>query len=187
MPLKELRTICKYKGYTINVYDQMEPRNPREDCNLGNMICFHGRCSYGDRHKFSVEDCKRMEKSKDFISLPIYLYDHSGQTVRTTPFSCPWDSGQLGIITISKEDARKEYGKLTKKTMETILSVLKAEVEEYDAYLRGDCIGFEIINDKNGCAVESCWEMFGTEEDDAIEEAKSSIDGMIEYNKVKLK
>lgn len=62
--------------------------------------------------------------------LPIYMYDHSGLTISTGPFSCPWDSGQVGIIYIEKStcekiginfDHAKEY--------------LKGDIEELDNYL----------------------------------------------------
>jgi hypothetical protein len=32
------------------------------------------------------------------VVLPLYLYDHSGLTISTSPFSCRWDSGQVGYI-----------------------------------------------------------------------------------------
>ena len=48
--------------------------------------------------------------SQKFLMLPLYLYDHSGITMNTTGFSCPWDSGQVGWIYASKEDALREFG-----------------------------------------------------------------------------
>lgn len=44
------------------------------------------------------------------IILPLYLYDHSGITMRTSKFSCPWDSGQVGWIYATKDTLRKETG-----------------------------------------------------------------------------
>ena len=43
------------------------------------------------------------------VMLPLSLFDHSGITMNTTGFSCPWDSGQVGWIYISYEKIRKEY------------------------------------------------------------------------------
>ena len=43
--------------------------------------------------------------SQKYLMLPLYLYDHSGITMNTTGFSCPWDSGQVGWIYAFKEDA----------------------------------------------------------------------------------
>ena len=48
--------------------------------------------------------------SQKYLMLPLYLYDHSGITMNTTGFSCPWDSGQVGWIYASKEDALREFG-----------------------------------------------------------------------------
>lgn len=35
--------------------------------------------------------------------LPLFLYDHSGITMSTGPFHCPWDSGQVGFIYMTYE------------------------------------------------------------------------------------
>jgi hypothetical protein len=43
------------------------------------------------------------------VILPLYLYDHSGITMSCGPFSCPWDSGQVGIIKCSLADAQANW------------------------------------------------------------------------------
>lgn len=45
-----------------------------------------------------------------YVILPLYLYDHSGITISTGPFSCPWDSGQVGWIYAPKDTFRKATG-----------------------------------------------------------------------------
>jgi len=45
-----------------------------------------------------------------YIILPLFLYDHSGITMSTGPFSCPWDSGQVGWIYASKQKFIDETG-----------------------------------------------------------------------------
>ena len=45
-----------------------------------------------------------------YVILPLYLYDHSGITISTGPFSCPWDSGQVGWIYAPKDTFRKVTG-----------------------------------------------------------------------------
>ena len=45
---------------------------------------------------------------ENLVYLPVYLYDHSGLVLQTTPFSCPWDSGHVGIIYTTLEECRKE-------------------------------------------------------------------------------
>ena len=101
---------------------------------------------------------------KYFVILPLYLFDHSGITMRCRPFSCPWDSGQVGYLVCSLEDARKNFMldqgadwntcvpwdstggevKTTKSLREATVAVLEAEVELYDQYLRGDVFGFVV-------------------------------------------
>lgn len=170
-----------YKGYTINILQDENPESPREFDNLGKMLCFHKRYDLGDKHSFTLKDVKRIEanKRKLYIVLPLYLYDHSGITIDTSPFSCPWDSGQVGIIYVSKEEVRKEYGwkKITKKREEQIISYLKGEVKTYDNYLTGEVYGYEV--EENG---DSCFGFYGSnfESNGLLYYAKNSIDCSIE-------
>ena len=46
----------------------------------------------------------------EVVALPLYLYDHSGITMNTSGFSCPWDSGQVGWIYCTKKRFREETG-----------------------------------------------------------------------------
>lgn len=77
-----------------------------------------------------------------YVALPLYLYDHSGITISTTPFSDQWDSGQVGFIYADKAKARETCGR--DLTDEEIADVLRAEVTTYDQYLTGDIYRFEI-------------------------------------------
>jgi hypothetical protein len=81
-----------------------------------------------------------------FISLPTFLYDHSGLRMSTGRFSCPWDSGQVGFIYVSREKVREEYGwkVITKKREEKIRGYLRDEVKVYDQYLTGDVYGYTV-------------------------------------------
>lgn len=94
---------------------------------------------------------------KHYIMLPLYLYDHSGITMSTGPFSCPWDSGQIGYIYITKEKARKEYSwkYMTKSRIAKIREYLTGEVETYDQYLTGDVYGYRISNEDDD-HIDSC-------------------------------
>lgn len=120
--------------------------NPREDDNLGTMVCFHGRYALGDRgHGLTVEAAKMAEAKSEIdgtavLLLPLYLYDHSGITMSVKPFSCPFDSGKVGFIYATYNQIRKEYGvkRISKKVLEQARLRLIAEVEEYDRYLCGE-------------------------------------------------
>jgi hypothetical protein len=166
-----------YNGHTIDIQQDADPVSPREDDNLGTMICFHRRYALGDKHNMSYEDAIKLEKSEDVISLPLYLYDHSGITMNTTGFSCPWDSGKVGFIYVTLEKVRQEYGKkrITRQFRQKVMEYLKGEVESYDQYLRGDIYGY--IVDKDEKDEESCWGFYG--EEAALEEAKTVVNCIV--------
>ena len=95
---------------------------------------------------------------KDCIIIPLYLYDHSGITIKASPFSCPWDSGQVGYIYATPEMIRKEYGKLNKATREQARNRMLAEVEEYDTYLTGD-VHCMVVETHRYCEECETWKM----------------------------
>jgi hypothetical protein len=180
----------KYKDYKIQVFIDEDPPNPRKEFdNFGHMICFHRRYDLGDKHNLSVEEAKELSKRKDVISLPLFLYDHSGITMKTSPFSCPWDSGQVGFIYVTKEEIRKEFGVklVTQKTKERVVSILRSEVEEYDQYLTGNVYGYTIV-DPYGEEKDSCWGFFGNYNEKfnefLITDCKQMIDYYVSENQV---
>ncbi|WP_044649051.1 hypothetical protein [Paenibacillus terrae] len=168
-------------------YD-VDPRSPREDDNLGSMICWHGRYNLGDKHKFEdgnvfflklLKDVDRSEKTLDrmksrdelfeflethYVILPVYLYDHGSLTIQTTAFSCPWDSGQVGWIFVSHKKVRKVYGvkRVNKALRLKVLNSLKSEVETYNHFLNGDVYGF-VLKNLDGQKIESCWGLYGSD------------------------
>lgn len=99
-----------------------------------------------------------------YIVLPLYLYDHSGITISTGPFSCPWDSGQVGWIYVSIEQVKKEFGwkRLTRDRRQQIVQILEKEVEEYDQYLTGQVFEY-VLEGNSEEIVDSCGGFFGEE------------------------
>lgn len=128
---------------------------------------YHGRGGYYE----AVDNAILEVIERKHVILPLYLYDHSGITMNTTGFSCPWDSGQVGWIYASKDDILKEYGgkNLTQEKREKAETLLRGEVEYYDHYIRGDCYGFQLYKDDE--ELDSCWGFIGdpTDLQDAIE------------------
>ena len=156
------------------------PESPRDWDNFGTMICFHGRYVLGDKdHGFRDSDYNGWDelhgalKKQYAVILPVYMYDHSGLTVRTTPFSCPWDSGQIGFIAVTREKILAEYGgkHLTKNLVTAAEQLLKSEVHAYDQYLSGDVWGY--IIEEDGEFLDSCYGFFG--EDYCEAEAKEAL------------
>lgn len=147
----------------LEIHSDEDAENPRSFENTGTMVCFHKRYSLGDRHNLSSDEALRLSKKKGYTSLPLYLYDHSGLTISTTPFSCPWDSGLLGFIWVKNKDACSKHGwaKLTRTRREEIIKTLEAEVRLYDTYLRGDTFRFDTYED--GVLKDSCGGFYGTD------------------------
>ena len=172
----------EYKHHTIHIYYDSEPTSPREWDNLGTMTCFHNRYDLGDEHLMSVAVLQELVEEPDVIALPLYLYDHSGISMRTNrsyPFNCPWDSGQVGFIWVRKQDVRREYSvkRISQKTYDRALSVLETEVEIYDQYLTGQVFGFAIENEA-GEHLDSYWGYYGDPDESIVPEAMSIIDSI---------
>ncbi len=149
--------------YTVKVVQDDDYENPRTEWdNLGTMACFHRNYDLGDKHNYSVDEIRGIVEDNNYISLPLFLYDHSGITMSTSAFSCEWDSGQVGIIFISKEDIRKEYNvkRISKKLQNNVIKYLIGEVELYDNYLTGEVYDF-IVEDETGNCIDSCCGFFG--------------------------
>lgn len=210
-----------YKGYRIVLHADSDPENPRNGMdNLGTMVCFHRRYNLGDEHNYSnpmdllvtlgvdeeelgvnpTDDLGDGSKLR-IVWEPLYLYDHSGITMKTTPFSCPWDSGQVGIIYVTyariaqEENVPEAERSAWVPTAEQIAlyeTILKGEVEVYDTYIRGEVLGYQVYSKKDDPDLEgydltedddeywcdededSCWGFYG--KDAAMEAAKEHID-----------
>lgn len=150
--------------------------DPRSWDNMGTMVCFHGRYNLGDKKTNDNDTTRKLQSlvsRKDVIALPLYMYDHSGITIATKPFHCPWDSGQIGHIYVTKERARKELcvSRLTAKQVDRVLAILQGEVDTYDMYLRGD-VYYYTVKDENGEVVDSCGGFYGK---DGIAEIRSQF------------
>jgi hypothetical protein len=172
-------------NYLIEVEQDDNTESPREWDNLGTMICFHSRYNLGDKHNFSSDEGREFLKSKEIcVSLPLYLYDHSGITMSTSPFGCRFDSSCVGFTYVTKEQVRKEYGvkRINKELIEKVTKILESEVKIYDQYLTGDVYGYRIskvteceLGHEHKEEVDSCWGFYG--EDECMTEAE----GIVEY------
>lgn len=165
----------EYKGYTIEIYHDEDASNPREHDNLGTIATWHKRHKMGDVQPSEDPPEYLASLAKGEIVLPVYMYEHSGIALSTGAFSDPWDSGQLGYIHVSRERMYKDWQttRITKKLRETVLGVLRSEIEEYGKYVNGECYGY-VLKDVDGETVDSCWGYIGYEY--VQQEAKSQAD-----------
>lgn len=169
-----------YRGYDFEVHTDEDPMDPRKDWdNLGTMTCWHRRYVLGDAQwdEEQARAVKRAEAGGGLVS-PVFIYDHSGITINTTGFSCPWDSGKVGYIYVTGKRIRQWFGwkRITEARRKRAWETLISEVNTYDQYLTGQVYGF-VIPDMD----ESCWGFYG--KDYMIEEVHSIIDHQVERDR----
>jgi hypothetical protein len=163
----------------MKVVRDEDPMSPMEWDNLGTILCMHRKYDLGDRHSLRQCDFEGWaaveqylhEELDAFEVLPIYMLDHSGITISTTPFADPWDSGQVGFIYTTA--ARIEELGCT-----DVLAELAREVSVYDQWLRGDVYGY-VIEDDHGNLIISCFGIFG--EEAAQEEGEEALRWHLEH------
>lgn len=199
--MESIETI-NYKGYSINIAYDTDAMNPRKEFdNLGTILTQHRRYRLGDEQTpelcesmaeiigLTPEQYNRLYDTQNgyntifnilltrmrgsYIVLPVYLYDHSGLTINTTGFTCPWDSGLIGIIYVSKERARAEYSvkRITRKWVNRIEDYLRGEIETYNDYLTGNVYYYTIENPV-GEEIDSCGGFYGDNHE---------VSGLLEY------
>jgi len=161
-------------GAVLKIEQDIHAESPREWVNLGTMVCWHSRYTLGDIQETRPYDEDEYdslveEYCSEGIVLNLYVYEHGGITMNTDGFSCPWDSGQIGFIFITKEKVIEEYGDYSEETRKRVEGCLKSEVKTYAQYLEGDVWGF-ILSKPVTCEhcgkvedeeIDSCWGFFG--------------------------
>jgi len=163
---------------TYKIVDDMSPQNPCQEYDmLSKFIIFHRNYDFGNCKDFKKPDdfnAFRIFHKEEVAIWPLYMYDHSGITISLSPFSCPWDSGQVGWVWVPLETIKKEYGDCPfKEVMDKVYDIVKAEVQEMDYYVSGQTYGFEIV-DEDDEVVDSCYGFYGDKY--VHEAAKEAID-----------
>jgi len=169
---------------TLKIRADHDPESPRSTWdNLGTMVCWHKQYNLGDEQPKQNPVEFYAELPKGSLVLPLYLFDHSGITMRCESFSDPWDSGQVGYIYVTPDKIREEYSckRITKKIREKVESVVRCEVKTYDNFLTNNVWGF-VFEDTEKDVDDSCWGFYGEDlKDTGIaesipEEAKPLLD-----------
>ena len=84
----EVETETLPSGFRVAVEYDSHPESPREWDNLGTVVLVD-RCRYNFGDEAADQDeLRRIGLDDELLKLPIYLYDHSGITINTTPI-CP--------------------------------------------------------------------------------------------------
>ena len=199
-----LHDTIDYKGYAIKIYYDTDYTSSRKEWdNLGVIYSSHRDCN-PDGHKideildeyynWEFSDAKSFEDYLDefYYWLPIGYYEHGGITIWAGQPSNDWDSGTFGIIVVSKEAARKEYGanRPEEEVHQSAISCLEGEIKTLDMEYRGEIYGYVIEvaerdeDDEDeetpelpDIKFDSCWGFYG---DEGIEEAVAECKGIID-------
>lgn len=143
------------KNYILEIgYDEYAD-SPREWDNLGTILGYwrntHGVVDVelnGGYGSMEEEFKDRIGDFENFITLPVYGFEHSGKAVSTVGFHCRWDSGQVGYIYISKEDAEREVLRRKDETDEDfenrIKEILNNEIENLNKWLQGEVYEYQL-------------------------------------------
>lgn len=174
-------------GLRLIIESDDNPMNPRREFdNLCRMVCRHRRYQLGDPHNWAAPaDFRRAMRGVSHLELPLYLYDHSGLAISTTPFSCPWDSGEIGWIIVERQAVLTAFYKkgLTYALKEQALDLMRAEVGVYDQCLTGDIWSIR-VQGPDDATLGSCGGLFGL--DWAINEGRTMLTACVaEWHKMK--
>lgn len=146
------------EDFAVDLASDLDPEKVERLIDRYHILSWESALTYED---VVINPCFEII-DKHVILLSLYFYDHSGITISTSPFSCSWDSGQVGWIYVTKDQIRKEYSvkRISKKLLKRVAELLAAETEEYDKYLTGQVFGF-VLEDTSGAHLDSCWGFLG--------------------------
>ena len=111
-----IKTLKNAAGDVLRVYFDIHADSPRTWDNVGQFVapdrdsCLPDEYDAGIDFNCREDDEKRLDSNPDIVAwLPVYAYDHSGIALSCTPFSCRWDSGQVGYIVVTRDQLRKSW------------------------------------------------------------------------------
>lgn len=151
-------------GLTLTIEQDNDPSNPIENSVLWKLLCWHHRYTFGHEHHYTQPSEFEEEWKGKAITMPLYLYDHSGFSLSIKQFNDPWDSMRLGYAYTTKEKLRQFFHvkRVTKKVIAQAVAVLELKIREYEDYLNGYVYSFTLV-DQQGNFVDQCGNFFGVD------------------------
>lgn len=181
-----------HAGLSVEIhYDETadSPRDRDRECLTTTFVLDHRRYTLANE----ADDISPLEyyggwdeveaairEAYDVVGLErVYGYDHGSLALSTAPFACPWDSGTLGLVFVTRESMDSGWG-AGQWTDENVAQAIKAEVQEYAAYVAGECYGY-VVKDKDDETLDSCWGYIGSKyvEEAAREAAEGERDYLV--------
>lgn len=187
---------CDVPGLEARIVYDDDPQAPEDDIVKIAYSSSHHCLGTENVSKQRLDEIRDGIREGKLVGVPVWAYVHSGATISTgkklncpcgrcasrlreNPFNCPWDSGQSGFAYMTHEDALREWGKkrLSAQQKERAIKYIDGVVDEFAAYLRGECYGIKIV-DTRGVEekeLDACWGYIGL--DYAESEAASTLKG----------
>lgn len=189
---------CDYRGYNLGDDDAPDPRDQSITCPACDGSGETER-NVTDEGDYDPETCPKCDGRGEIeldifeylkqehgatVVLPLFLLDHSGLSMRAGEAfgsfdrrnrfvgdGAGWDTSSVGVI-FDTNESREMVG----TDPEHVEEVLRAEVDEYDSYLRGE-IYWWAVEDEDGETLESCGGYLGNEGlKYALEEARATAE-----------
>ena len=168
--------------------------SPREWDNLTVIVTIkNNHHDIGDIQVNSSEELREMlEVKKALFSMPLYIYEHSGMSLKCFedkipkyPYNDQWDAGCIGMV-FTTEALLKEAG-LTTMPKKEVQEQMKTEIETYSQWCNGECYGFRLskwskcdkCNQVEDKEIDSCYGFYGCDHD-----MNGLYDAILENSKV---
>ena len=114
-----------------------------------------------------ISDALKMDLDfSECVILPLNLYDHSGLSISTTPFSCHWDSGQVGWAFMTQA----QYNELGFEGWDADKAhdIINSNINYYDNYLQGNVYGYSFFENTDEDAIDACGGFVGDHDDSGL-------------------
>ena len=186
----------EHHGLTVELHYDTEPESPREWDNAAVLECRYRGYSLGDSEptEDTLEELfERIVAEGGLAIMPLFVYEHSGMTMRAGPVletpdpaalesrdrfmgdSYGWDTSTVGFAYTTAELLEK-----VGCALERAPELVENEVEDYARYLEGDVHGYVVLA-PDGEVLGSCWGFYPEEGREPlaymIGEAKSEAEG----------
>lgn len=137
---------------------------------FGKFCSWHRRRNLGTLNRDEAIDYID-DAPEDSLKIPIFIYEHGGCILSTSPFSCPWDSGQVGLWIITSDEIIEMYGEDNESARKKAFESISNTVQYMSDIISGNVWYYE-IEGSDGDVEDSCGGFVG---DESLHDMKSHV------------
>jgi hypothetical protein len=151
----------------VKIFRQQNPVDPMSKPSPVTLELSHGRYDLGDKdantgrnESWEAVEQEIREEHQVIAMKKVYLLDHSGLRIKTSPFNNAWDSGMVGYAYVT-EESLPDYSDTQhdRPDRDKIQTWIDDRIKQYDQYLSGEVYRYEVIED--GESVDTCGGFYG--------------------------